>query len=540
VLNRIKMAMRFGRDLGGFLRRPLTPDECRQQLMRQLQAREASFLDVVERGIFGNALSPYRALMSHAHIEQEDIAAWVQAAGVEGALARLYEAGVSVTLDEFKGRRPIRRRGLELAVRARDFDNPLLIAHYETRTGGSRAVRGVGKRLIIDLNLLAHESAYDFIFLSALGALQRPMGMWRPVPPAGAGMKILLRHAKIGKLVDRWFSQAELNRSVRNLRYYAFTRYVVGFSALCRRPLPAPEYTPLDEAVAVARWLAQKAAQGTPAYLEANAGAAVRVCVAAREHGLDIKDTLFRIGGEPFTQARARIIAEAGARAFCHYNMGEAGRLGVACTMPAALDDVHVTMDKVAFLQRDRRQGVGGESVGALFCSTLHRAAPKIMLNVEIGDYGVLSERSCGCPLGALGFRQHLHGIRSYEKLTSEGMQFTGSEVLRLVEEVLPARFGGHPTDYQFVEEEEHGLSRVSLVVSPRVGALDEPRVVSAVLELLGSPPRTTGGHGLMADYWRGARTLRVVRREPYATAAAKILPLHVIRFDDGARRQDE
>src|SRR5713226_8294384 len=106
------MAVRFGRDLGGFLRRPLTPDECRQQLIRQLHAREASFLDVVERGIFGNARSPYRALMSHAQIEQEDVVAWVQAVGVEGTLARLYDAGVSVTLDEFKGRRPIRRRGL--------------------------------------------------------------------------------------------------------------------------------------------------------------------------------------------------------------------------------------------------------------------------------------------------------------------------------------------------------------------------------------------------------------------------------------------
>ena len=540
MLSQIKMAVRFGRDFGTFLRHPLSPDECRRQLERQLEERETSFLRVVKRGIFDNPRSPYLALMRHARIGYADIAEWTRAASVESALRRLHESGVSVTLDEFKGREPIRRPGFQLAVRAQDFDNPLLMAHYETRTGGSRAVRGVGKRLIIDLNLLAHEAAYDYIFLSALDALTRPIGIWRPVPPAGAGMKILLRHAKIGMRTERWFSQAELVRAPRNLRYYAFTRYAVAWSAVCRRPLPAPEYVPLERAVIVARWLAQKTAAGTPAYLEANAGAAVRVCVAAREHNLDITDTLFRIGGEPFTEARARIIAAAGARAFCHYNMGEAGRLGIACTMPKALDDVHVVMDKIALLQCERRPVSGGDSVGALFCSTLHPAAPKIMLNVETGDYGVLSDRRCGCPLGGLGFSQHLHGIRSYEKLTSEGMQFTGSEVLRLVEEVLPGRFGGGPTDYQFVEEEEGGLSRISLLVSPSVGAVDEPQVLEAVLESLGSAPTATGGHGLMAEYWRSAQVLRVVRREPYLTAAAKILPLHVIRLDDRSTSRGE
>ena len=82
------------------------------------------------------------------------------------------------------------------------------------------------------------------------------------------------------------------------------------------------------------------------------------------------------------------------------------------------------------------------------------------MINVESDDYGVLVKRDCGCPFGSLGFDQHLHGIRSYDKLTSEGMTFLGGELITLVEEILPARFGGHPTDYQFVEEEEGGLKR--------------------------------------------------------------------------------
>ena len=52
----------------------------------------------------------------------------------------------------------------------------------------------------------------------------------------------------------------------------------------------------------------------------------------------------------------------------------------------------------------------------------------------------------------ALGYTTHIHTIRSWEKLTSEGMTFCGHDLIRLIEEVLPARFGGRPTDYQFVE----------------------------------------------------------------------------------------
>jgi hypothetical protein len=32
-----------------------------------------------------------------------------------------------------------------------------------------------------------------------------------------------------------------------------------------------------------------------------------------------------------------------------------------------------------------------------------------------------------------------------------------------------------------------------------------------------------------MVDVWRDAESVRVVRRQPYETAQAKILPLHVV-----------
>jgi phenylacetate-coenzyme A ligase PaaK-like adenylate-forming protein len=283
-----------------------------------------------------------------------------------------------------------------------------------------------------------------------------------------------------------------------------------------------PEYLPLADAAVVARWLAEQKARGTLPYLDATVSSGVRVCQAAQQHGLDIAGSLMRLGSEPFTDARARIIRETGVQVFCSYHLAEVGRLGAPCLMPAAVDEVHIMTDKIALLQRERL--AGGGRVGALFCSTLHPAVPKMMLNVELGDYGVLGPRPCGCPYEQLGFHQHLYTIRSYEKLTSEGMHFVGTELMRLIEEVLPQRFGGSATDYQLLEEEIEGLPKVSLLVSPSVGDIDEALVVRVALETLGS----AHGADKMANVWRHADTLRVARREPYATRAAKILPLHV------------
>jgi hypothetical protein len=116
--------------------------------------------------------------------------------------------------------------------------------------------------------------------------------------------------------------------------------------------------------------------------------------------------------------------------------------------------------------------------------------------------------------------------VRSYEKLSTEGMHFFGPRLVTLLEDELPRRFGGGPTDYQLIEEEDpHGRSRISLVVSPRVGALDEDRVVEAALTFLaGEGP----AQSMMAEIWTSGGTLQVVRREPVVSGASKVLALHV------------
>jgi phenylacetate-coenzyme A ligase PaaK-like adenylate-forming protein len=281
---------------------------------------------------------------------------------------------------------------------------------------------------------------------------------------------------------------------------------------------PRPEYTPAADAIRVAEWLGD---QVGGAVCLTTPSAAVRTCAVATERGLDISGTLFVLVGEPFTEAKAGVIAAAGCRAATHYAMVEAGMIGLACHAPTQPDDVHLVSDKIATIQVHR--GGDNGAARALMHTSLLAAAPKVMLNVESGDAGVIEERDCGCGVLPASYRRHLHTIRSYEKLTSEGMHFVGARLITLVEEVLVRRYGGRPTDWQFVEQEESGMPKVSLVASPSIGALDDRDVVRTALEYLG---QRGAGERLMSEVWENGETLRVVRAEPHVTAAGKVQAL--------------
>jgi hypothetical protein len=524
-------------DLRRFLHRRLTAEQAREEIARRLRQRERAFLRLMQRTVYGRARSPYRALLRHVGITHADLSRWVARDGLEATLEQLFDAGVHVTADEFKGRVPIRRPGLELPVAARDFDNPLIAALYEVKTSGSS---GPATPVSIDFRLLAHEAAYLHHFLEGFVLRARPVAAWRGVPPVASGINMLLRYARLGLRVERWFAQNRLPEGPDTAASIQFTRDLLDASRRLGWPLPAPEYVHQDDAVTIARWLAEQCAAGRPVQLDTNASSGVRVCLAALEHDVDIAGTFFRLGGEPYTPAKAAVIRQAGCQAATHYSTTEASHLGIACAAPEHVDEVHLLTDKFAVLQHgmpDPGTGAGpastargpGAGGGALLFTTLLPSAPRIMLNVDSGDYGEVRRRDCGCPLGALGLDLHLSQLRSHEKFTSEGLSYLRGDLTPLVEQVLPGRFGGHSADYQLVEVETGGMPYVEVVVSPRVGPIDEAAVARTVYDWLRARP----GEQLLADFWEDARTVRVSRRAPYATSSAKVLPLHRMR-DEG------
>src|SRR5438094_9309705 len=100
-----------------------------------------------------------------------------------------------------------------------------------------------------------------------------------------------------------------------------------------------------------------------------------------------------------------------------------------------------------------------------------------------MGDYGEISSESCACGFGQVGFDACLNNIRSYEKLTGEGVTFVDTDFIRIVERDLPERFGGRSTDYQLVEKEDsRGFTHLQLLVSPRVGEIQETEILDRFL----------------------------------------------------------
>ncbi len=227
------------------------------------------------------------------------------------------------------------------------------------------------------------------------------------------------------------------------------------------KQIPLPEYTPLHEAVRVAHWLAEKKAEGAPAVLDVVSSVGVRVARAALDASLDISGSVFRVGSEPFTEGRAAICRQAGVTVFPHYAMSEAGIIGLACAAPEEIDEVHLLNYRLAAIQRPHR--VAGSDTRLSTPFTTPRCCPRrprCCSTWKATTMEFSASRKCGCALGELGMHTTLHSIRSYEKLTSAGVTFIGSDLYTLLETVLPSQFGGGPSDYQLMEEEIDGLPR--------------------------------------------------------------------------------
>ncbi len=119
---------------------------------------------------------------------------------------------------------------------------------------------------------------------------------------------------------------------------------------------------------------------------------------------------------------------------------------------------------------------------------------------MALGDQASVVCRACGCPLEELGWTTHLASVRGYKKLTAGGMTFLDTDLIRVLEEVLPARFGeGRPTT-RSEEEDGNGRSRLRLLVHPAVGPVEPATVIDVFLSAIGSG---SGAEQVMALQWR-------------------------------------
>ncbi|HEY5595928.1 MAG TPA: hypothetical protein VIL47_01520 [Candidatus Bipolaricaulota bacterium] len=530
ILTSVQKYWRFAWALRDFLRHPITLEQAKAIVRQRMAQREENFLSLVERAIYHNPRSPYLPLLKLAHCELGDLQRSVRSKELEATLRELHQAGVYITFEEFKGRTPIVRNGKTIPVHVEDFNNPHLSHYYQAESGGTT---GKGVRVSVDLNHLAAQAAHFALAYDAYGLLDAPTVLWRGILPDSSGMNNLLRGAHFGNVPKRWFSPLNVQelRKQPAAKFRLATQGIVLVGKLWGVPLPWPRRVGLEEAAVVARWAAETLKTHGPCVIRATVGRAVRVCLAAQEEGLDLTGAVFMGGGESPTPAKVRQITRTGARWVATYAFSEAGMVGLGCARPLDGNDVHLLQDAFAVIQSPHRIPGWETTVDAFHFTSLLPTAPKILLNVQIDDCGLLEKRPCGCALEGYGFHEHLRQIRSFTKLTSEGVNLAEGDMVRVLEEVLPARFGGSLLDYQLVEEEdEHGLTRLQLLINPSISIADEREVVETVLDALW---RNNAIDDMVRAVWAQGKTLRVRRQAPIWTARGKFMSLHLMKRED-------
>jgi hypothetical protein len=521
-LEDLRVGARFLVRLPAFLRHPVSLDEARAALGRRLEQREATFLALVRRAIYDNPPSPYRQLLSLAGCEHGDLEKLVNQDGVEGALQTLLRQGVYLTVDEFKGRRPVVRGSVTLEADPSGLRNPSSVAHVPVQSGGSRGLPTV---VLLDLASIRDHAVNQLLVLSARGWMECSHAVW--AVPGGTPMRVLLRYAAAGAVPVRWFSPVDPGSPGLHARYRWSARVMRWGSLLGGLPLPRIEHVPVDAALQIARWMHGVLRSGRTPHLFLAPSPAARLSRAALEAGIDVRGAHLTLSGEPITETRLAVMHQAGAEVAASYGAMEmGGPLGAGCLIPEAPDDVHVLHDTQAVIQPRADEKIPGLPPRALLLSSLLPTAPFVFLNLSLGDQARMVRRDCGCPLEALGWPTHLETIRSFEKLTAGGIAFLDADVVRVLEEVLPARFGGGPTDYQLVEEEvENGRPCLRLLIHPAVGTLNPDEVVETFLRAAGRGSGIEHVAGLM---WQDGHFLRVERRAPLTMASGKVLHLHV------------
>ena len=481
-----------------------------------MQRRATALIELVERCVFGSPRSPYRALFAAAGCELDDFRTLVRRQGVEEALRTLYRSGIYVSFEEFKGLTPAVRGSQRFDFKSSDFDNPLITARVYSSSGGSR---GHPSRIMIDLDHYAQMAPHWAIWFAEHDVLSSPLVFLCPSYPGVVAHQLIA--AKFGNRFVKWFSTGTGGGPTYRL-VSACLQAAVRRAAHCPSPEPLAPHGFERVATYLVEWLATGArpAVNTPPSM------AAEVALAAGKAGLALTGVTFLLGAEPLTPTRKATIERSGARATVTYGFSEGGNVGNQCARAPLVDEVHVSLDTYAVIGRPTTANADGRSE-SLVMTALRPACPKVLLNAEIGDMAVLESGACDCAFGELGYVQRLHTIRSDQKLTGGGVTFLSADVYHLLEETLPARFGGGLGDYQLVEEQDaHGLPHYTLMVNPTLGPLSEDHVRSVFLGELG---RLRRAYGFMVNQWAQDGQPTIARRRPAYSARGKFLPVRTL-----------
>lgn len=520
-ISRIKQLALMTWGFHDYLKRPLTLKYAIEKVKRRMDNREKNFLGTVKNLIYENKYSPYRKLLLWAGCEYSDLEHSVGHEGIEKTLEKLRDEGVCLTLEEFKSKIPIYRRGLTIETCEADFDNPFIMGKsIQASTSGSRSK---GTRVMYDWDFIAEEAANELILYETHGLTYFPLALWFPGLPAISGIHNLLMNVKFRRPPEKWFSHLGNGMIKPSLKNRFAMHYI---SLVCRMfgiSTPPIEFVGIGDAVKVAEWMEKAKKRNGKCVVRTYTSSAVRIVQAAIDKGIDISGNVIFTGGEPLTERRLRFMESAGVTAFPRYVATESGLIGASCANRKPPDEMHIYLDRLAVIQMQRKTNIGKHNINSFLFTSLLSTTGKVLFNTEIGDFGRLKVKPCSCLFGKLGMNVHVYAVRSYDKLTGEGMTLLGSELDDIIAELIE-NAGGCPDDYQFWESyDENGLYSLIIAISPNVSNLNEDNFKKAILERLRSRNSATA---ITSELWKQADTLQIVRAYPEMSKGFKKLQI--------------
>ena len=521
----LKGLVALGIGLRGYFRERVTEERAREEIKRALGTREERFLEMARTYVYERPDSPYLKLFKMAGCDWSDLRTHILQNGLERTLEQLAREGVYLTSDEFKGKTDVVRGQLSFRVLPGEFQLSNSSPGFVTQSSGTtnQPIRSVRS-----LDWLAIRTFAACLFYSAHDLFSYSHAMYDAILPGGGGLNNLLLQAKCGILTDRWFARRiPVNSRLEGL-YHSLSTYTIVLTGNWFGPgIPRPRITDIQDIHHIVKWVVEKNRQGKRCCIRTAASNAVRIARVAWDMGISLEGTKLIVGGEPFTDAKRGALQRVGATSTSRYAFGGGLHVGWGCANPAHFDEIHVNQHLLTLVSHPVPLTAISPEIHPLLGTTVHPSAPSLHINVENGDYVDFEERDCGCELGKVGLNLHLRNIRSFEKFTSEGMNYFYGDLFQFLEEAIPSEFGGGPGDYQLVEEEDvDGQTHLTLLVHPDVESLDEEALLLRLREGLGEGSR---GNRFMSMVWQNAGAFRIRREVPHASPRGKVLPLHVL-----------
>jgi hypothetical protein len=509
-----------------FCQDTITPKYAVDEIKQILEKREDNFLALAKAQIYDRADSPYLKLLQMVQCDFADLEQETRRHGLESTLAKLAREGVYVTSEEYKGKTPISRGQLSFRVTPEDFICGESSPGFITQSSGTK---NPPVHSLVTLEWLRTRALVMSVYFSAHDLFSCRHGIYDSILPASAGINQLLIYSSIGAPPKRWFARWQPYKSRYGYNYLK-TLLIVLTGRTFGVNLPWPEFVKsTDVERNIVSWCQENLRLHRPCAVTTSATNATRIAQAAWDMGMPLGGATFVCAGEPVTDTKRAAIERTGAKVTIRFSYGGSVTVGMGCANPLYTDEVHVNDYMLALISHDRRLPLG-TTVRPLLCTTFNPAHSRFLFNVENGDYGTLLKRACGCALEKVGLTSHLYHIRSFEKFTSEEMNYYYGNLFEIFEKTFPSEFGGRIGDYQLVEAENAiGKATLTLRVHPRIRDIDENKLRSRLHEELS---KESGNHSreFQNRIWQSAGVLRVSREVPFESSRGKILPLYIER----------